>query len=281
MSAARVKTPEPHDRQSNERLEQAMAKVCWTVVTGASSGIGEALAREFAERAHNLVLVARRRERLEALAQELERTHGSLVEVIQSDLQDPAAPQALVEEIARRGLPIHTFINNAGFGLRGRFAEQPMEELAGMIELNVTALTKLCRLVLPDLITRREGGIINVASTAAFQAGPNLAVYYATKAYVLSLSEALHEEAKPHGVTVTALCPGPTHSEFVDRAKMADMAFFRRAAMSAKDVARAGADGYVSKQAIVIPGIANRLGATAASLLPRFLSRQVAGRIQG
>ena len=149
-----------------------------------------------------------------------------------------------------------------------------------MVEVNVRALTSLSRHALPGLIARRAGGILNLASLAAFQAGPNLAVYYATKAYVLSLSEALHEEAKPHGVVVTALCPGPVRTEFVDKAGMGDLKLFRSAAMDAATVARAGVDGYDAGRAIVIPGARNRLGALGAKLLPRAVSRRVAGTIQ-
>jgi short-subunit dehydrogenase len=149
-----------------------------------------------------------------------------------------------------------------------------------MVDVNVRALTSLSRLALPGLIARRAGGILNLASLAAFQAGPHLAVYYATKAYVLSLSEALHEEAKPHGVVVTALCPGPVRTEFIDKAGMGDLKLFRSAAMDAATVARAGVDGYEAGRAIVIPGARNRLGALGAKLLPRAVSRRVAGMIQ-
>src|SRR5215212_10410424 len=190
----------------------------WSVVTGASSGIGAELARVLAARGHSLVLTARREERLLALAAELREKHGVAAEALGFDLEDPAAPQALFAGIEGRGLTIHTLVNNAGFGLRGRFATLPADEQAAMVEVNVAAVTKLARLFLPGMIERRRGGILNVASTAAFQAGPYMAVYYATKAFVLSLSEALHDEAKPHGVTVTALCPGPTESEFSETA---------------------------------------------------------------
>lgn len=252
----------------------------WTVVTGASSGIGAELARVFAEGGRALVLVARRRERLEQLAADLRSRHGVAVEVIAADLEDPDAPQSLVRAIAERGIAIDTLVNNAGFGLRGRFADQSYDGLVGMVELNVVAVTKLCRLVLPGLIAARRGGVINVASTAAYQAGPNLALYYATKAFVLSLSEALHEEAKGHGVKVTALCPGPTTTEFADRANMAGLRLFKVGAMSASEVARLGVKGYEAGRAVVIPGFANRLGSIGAQLLPRVITRRIAGRIQ-
>src|SRR5919107_2045011 len=208
----------------------------WTLVTGASSGIGAELARVFAQRGYSVVLTARRRERLDALAGEL-RGVGAHVEVIATDLGDPAAPRRLIEEVDALGIVLHTLVNNAGFGLRGKFATLPYERQIGMIEVNVTALTKLCRMVLPGLMERRWGGIINVASTAAFQAGPNMAVYYATKAFVLSLSEALHEEAKPHNVIVNALCPGPTETEFASHADVEMTRLFKFGAMSAAEVA--------------------------------------------
>lgn len=256
-----------------------MSERPFTIVTGASSGIGEAMARLFAERDRPLVLVARRTERLEQLARELRRPDLP-VEVMSADLGQPGAPDALMAELRRRGLGIHTLVNNAGFGLRGRFTALPQAEQLAMLQLNVVALTALCRIVLPDLLARRAGGIINVASTAAFQAIPSFAVYAASKAYVLSLSEALHEEARPHGVVVTAICPGPTATEFASRANMEGSLLFKNS-MSAERVARLGIDGYEAGRAIVVTGGTNRVGAAVAGLLPRAWVRRVAGRLQG
>jgi uncharacterized protein len=254
----------------------------WAVVTGASSGIGAEMARILAERGYALVLVARREERLQALAAEIRTGRPALgIEVVTLDLEDRDAPLDLVETLAERGITVHTLVNNAGFGLRGKFATLPFERQIGMIELNVTALTRLCRLVLPGLMERRWGGIINVASTAAFQAGPNMAVYYATKAYVLSLSEALHEEAKPRNVVVTALCPGPTPTEFAALADMEMTRVFKFGSRPVGEVARAGIDGYEAGRAIVVPGAANRLGTIGSKLFPRALVRHIAGRLQG
>jgi hypothetical protein len=253
----------------------------WTMITGASSGIGVELARGFAARGHSLVLTARRRERMDELGIELRARPGIQVEVIVADLERPNAPEALVAELRRRGIALHTLVNNAGFGLRGTFATLPYDGQMGMIELNVTALSKLSRLLLPGMIERGEGGILNVASTAAFQAGPSMAVYYATKAFVLSLSEALHEEVKAKGVTVTALCPGPTVTEFARRADLEKSKLFTAGAMSAVDVARIGIEGYLGGRAVVVTGIANRLGSIGAQLLPRALTRKIAGRLQG
>ena len=257
-----------------------MTDTRWTIVTGASSGIGEAMARIFGARGSSLVIVARREERLAALAREIEAASGVVVRTFALDLERPEAPDALHAWLQQEGIAVHTLVNNAGFGLRGGFATMPYAEQAAMVELNVTALTKLCRLVLPDLIARRQGGILNVASTASFQAIPYMAVYAATKAYVLSLSEALHEEARRHGVTVTAFCPGPTATEFTKRADMEKSKLFDRA-MSSADVARIGIDGHARGRAIVVAGGVNRIGTIGAQLAPRALVRRAAGWLQG
>lgn len=253
----------------------------WAVITGASSGIGAELARVLAQRGYAIAAVARRQDRLESLQAELKASYGATVEVLALDLESAAAPIALVETLNARGIAVHTLVNNAGFGLRGRFATLPEDRQMAMIALNVTALTKLSRLLVPGMVERRSGGIVNVASTAAFQPGPNMALYYATKAFVLSLSEALHEELRPFGITVTALCPGPTETEF---SKVADVEFsrkFRVGAMSAAEVARIGVEGYEAGKAVVVPGATNRFGSVAAQLLPRALTRRLAGRLQG
>jgi short-subunit dehydrogenase len=252
----------------------------WTVITGASSGIGAELARVFAARGYPLVLIARRHERLEALSEEIQAAHGVPVEAIALDLEDREAPRDLYEMLQEKGIAVHTLVNNAGFGLRGNFTTLPFERQMAMIDLNVTALTALCRLMLPDMMERGRGGIINVASTAAFQAGPYMAVYYATKAFVLSLSEALHEEAKPRGVTVTALCPGPTESEFSATADYESSKLFTQGTMSAADVARIGVDGYEAGRAIVVTGATNRLGTLGVKFLPRAMIRKIAGTLQ-
>lgn len=253
----------------------------WTAVTGASSGIGAELARAYAARGRSLAITARRADRLDALKAELERASPDIrVETITLDLERPEAPEELVSWLDRRGIAVHTLVNNAGFGLRGGFATMPYADKVGMVELNVVALTKLCRLVLPRLIAAKRGGIINVASTAAFQAIPFMAGYAATKAYVLSLSEALHEEARRHGVTVTALCPGPTATEFTIRADMEKSKLFTHA-MSAADVARMAVDGHEAGRAIVVAGAANKAGTVAVKFAPRALVRRMAGWLQG
>lgn len=249
----------------------------WTIITGASSGIGAAFARAFAARGDALVLVARRGDRLAELQAELA---GTRIETIVLDLEQADAAERLVAEIAARGITIHTLVNNAGFGLRGRFTTLPYDEQIAMLQLNVVTLTRLCGLVLPGLVARRAGGIINVASIAAFQPVPFMGVYAATKAYVLSLSEALHEEAKPFGVVVTALCPGATATEFARRADLEKSKLFK-GAMSAETVARLGLAGYEAGCAVAITGGANRAATLASKLLPRALVRWSAGKLQG
>jgi uncharacterized protein len=258
-----------------------MPSIRWTIVTGASSGIGADLARKFSAIGHNLILVARRRAKLQSLADELRERDRGIVEVMEFDLTKAKAPQALYDAVQELGVPVHTLVNNAGFGLRGDFVELSIDEQLEMMNINMTALTKLSHLFLPGMMQRRQGGIINVSSTAAFQAGPHMAVYYASKAYVLSLSEALHEEVKPHGVTVTALCPGPTESGFGERAGMDGTKLFQRGKMTSERVAEIGVEGYRAGHAIVVTGMRNRLASQMSRLLPRFLTRRVAKSLQG
>jgi uncharacterized protein len=245
-----------------------------TLITGASAGLGVEFARQCRAKGQSLVLVARRKERLDALAAEL----GG-AQVIAADLGRPGAAASLFDEVAGLGLTVETLINNAGFGLTGRFADQPAERQSEMIALNVTALTELCRLALPPMLERGRGFILNVASTAAFQAGPWSAVYYASKAYVLSLSEALHEEAKARGVHVSALCPGPTATEFFAVAGSPD-GRLAKMATDPRAVVAAGLDALANNRAIAIPGFGNRAGAFMSRLLPRSTMRGIVGRLK-
>lgn len=257
-----------------------MPNTRWTVVTGASSGIGAEIARNFSAIGHNLILVARRRAKLQALADELSQRDRGMVEVIEADLTKAKAPKALFDAIEEKGIAVHTLVNNAGFGLRGDFVELSIDEQLEMMNINMVALTKLSHLFLPGMMERGQGGIINVSSTAAFQAGPHMAVYYASKAFVLSFSEALHEEVKDHGLTVTALCPGPTDSEFRDRARMGNTRLFKQGKMTSARVAEVGVEGYRAGHAIVVPGLRNRFSAQMARLMPRFITRRVAKSLQ-
>jgi short-subunit dehydrogenase len=246
-----------------------------TLVTGASAGLGAEFARACARRGDELVLTARREERLQALAAEL----GSKTHVIAADLANAEAPRRLIGEIEARGLTVATLINNAGFGLTGRFADRQTEPLLGMIDLNIRALTELAHLVLPAMRERRSGAVLNLASTAAFQAGPGFAVYFATKAYVLSFTEALHQELKGSGIKVSALCPGPTATEFGDVAGVTSQKFTALAA-DAKSVVAAGLTGLDRNQAVVIPGLMNKVGAQSNRLLPRAMMRRITASLK-
>lgn len=245
-----------------------------TLITGASAGLGTEFARQCRARGDNLVLVARRKDRLEALAAELGQSHA-----LAADLGKPGAAASLFGEVAALGFEIEILINNAGFGLVGRFAELDGARQLEMIDLNVRALTELCRLALPAMLARGSGGILNVASTAAFQAGPYSAVYYASKAYVLSLSEALHEEAKGRGVHVSALCPGPTATEFFEVAGSPD-GRLAKMATDPKAVVAAGLAGLSKNKAIIIPGRGNRAGAFMSRLLPRSTMRGIVAKLK-
>ena len=246
-----------------------------TLITGASAGLGAEFARQCAKRGEPLALAARRRERMEALGTQL----GGEVHVFEADLAREGAPASLIAELEAEGLAVGTLINNAGFGLGGTFADRPLDRLSEMIDLNVRALTELCHLVLPGMRARGAGAILNVASTAAFQPGPNMAVYYATKAYVLSFTEALHHELKGSGIRVSALCPGPTHSEFSDVAD-SHSPTLERMKMPAAPVVALGLDGLDRNKAVVIPGFKNKVGAQMSRLLPRSTMRNIIGRIK-
>ncbi|HSP78304.1 MAG TPA: SDR family oxidoreductase [Myxococcaceae bacterium] len=240
------------------------------LITGASSGIGLDFARLFAEGGYDVVLVARGQERLEALAKELGSQYGVGALALPADLSDPEAPGRLMERLRAEGRQVDVLVNNAGFASYGAFAGTELEEELRMIQVNITALTALTKAVLPGMLERKEGRILNVASTAAFQPGPLMAVYYATKAYVLSFSEALAEETRGTGVTVTCLCPGPTKTGFQSRAKMEESKLVNgKEMMDSLTVARAGYEGLHRGQAVVIPGMMNKLLAQSVRLMPR------------
>jgi uncharacterized protein len=246
-----------------------------TLITGASAGLGAEFARQCAARGEELALVARRRDRMEALAAEI----GGKIHIFEADLAKEGAAASLIAELDAEGLIVGTLINNAGFGLGGPFADRPLGRLSEMIDLNVRTLTELCHLVLPGMRAAGKGAILNVASTAAFQPGPNMAVYYATKAYVLSFSEALHHELKDSGIKVSALCPGPTHSEFSDVAD-SHSPTLERMKMPAAPVVEAGLDGLDRNKAVVIPGFRNKVGAQLSRVLTRAAMRRIIGRIK-
>ena len=246
-----------------------------TLITGASAGLGAEFARHCARRGEALALAARRRDRLEVLSDALEGE----VHIFEADLAQADAAASLVDQVEAEGLTIDTLINNAGFGLGGKFVRLPLERQREMIDLNVRTLTELCRLVLPGMVERGRGGILNVASTAAFQAGPNMAVYYATKAFVLSFTEALHHELKRTGVRVSALCPGPTRTEFFDVAGVSG-SILARFASEGSGVVSAGLRGLDRNKAIVIPGLTNKISAGSSRFLPRAAMRRIVGAIK-
>jgi len=251
------------------------------LVTGASSGIGLELVTLLARARHDLVLVARNQDRLEAVARGLREEFDVAVTILATDLSDPSAPDSIAKQLTDRSLQIDILVNNAGFGTHGLFAGMPLAKDVEMIRVNVLALTQLTRLLLPGMLERRGGRILNVASTAAFLPGPLMAVYYATKAYVLSFSEAIANETAGTGVTVTALCPGPTATDFQNRAGLQKTPLFRGPLrMDAPTVARAGYEGMMRGKRVVIPGLANRLLVQALRATPRRLATAVIRRIQ-
>lgn len=247
------------------------------LITGASAGLGVDFARQLAEKGHQLVLVARRKDRLTALAKELGNARA-----VALDLATPGAAARLMADLAAHGEHVDTLVNNAGFGLWGKIETQKSEQLRDMVDLNVGVLTELTRAVIPGMIERRRGAILNVASTAAFQAGPGMAVYFATKAYVLSFTEAVHEELKPYGIKVSALCPGPTRTEFGSVAGFGNRMgkAFDRLAMTSDKVVALGLKGLARNRAVVVTGAANRFGASAVRFLPRALVRKVTAAIK-
>lgn len=250
------------------------------LVTGASAGLGVHFAEALAKDGHDLILVARRGDRIAALAERLIQEHGVVAHAIASDLAQPGAPAKLFAEIAARGLTVDVLVNNAGFGLRGDFAALDGARQAEMIDLNCRALIELCHLALPGMIARRSGGILNVASTAAFQPGPWMAIYYASKAFVLSFSEALHEEVKDKGIHVSALCPGATRTEFAEVADMTDSELFKRFASGPEAVIADGLAALKANKAVKVSGALNAVMAGSIRFTPRGLARRIAGSLQ-
>lgn len=239
------------------------------LVTGASSGIGRALARVLAREGYDLVVAARRFARLTALAHELRAAYGTSVLPVQADLRDPASPSRIMDEIGRAGLTVDVLVNDAGLGRASSFAEMPQEDIDAQLAVNAVALTRLTRLVLPGMLERRKGRILNVASLASYLPGPGMAIYYATKAFVLSLSEALWEETRGTGVTVTAMCPGFTRTEFHEQAHQSVGRF---GWMSAEAVAEIGYRAMLRGSRVVNAGALNALIAWIVRFVPhRFL----------
>jgi short-subunit dehydrogenase len=245
------------------------------LITGASAGLGVDFARQLSAEGKRLVLVARRKDRLDALVAELGNARA-----VEADLGAPDAIDRLMADLAAHGEHVELLVNNAGFGLTGRFAELDGKRQRQMIDLNCGALTELAHTVLPGMIERKSGAILNVASTAAFQPGPGMAVYFATKAFVLSFSEALHEEVKEKGIIVSALCPGPTSTEFGAVAGFGQSNLLDRIAADSPSVARAALRGLEKGQAVVVPGLLNKATAQAHRFFPRSWVRAVAGKLK-
>jgi short-subunit dehydrogenase len=249
------------------------------LVTGASVGIGQELARLLAADGHALVLVARDAERLNRLADELRKSGSPHVRVLPTDLSKPDACPRLAESLTREKIDIDILINNAGFGVHGPFARVDLQKQLDLLQVNITALTHLTGLLLPGMIQRRRGRVMNVASVAAFVPGPYLATYFASKAYVVSFSLALSYECRGTGVTVTAVCPGPTQTEFFTRAGISSAALTSGHMMSAESVARIGYKAMLKGKPLNVTGWTNKLLAQSTRLAPRMLAaRAVGGR---
>ena len=254
-------------------------KIC--LITGASGGIGYEFARLFAQDSYNLILIARNEEKLCKIASELEEKYNIYVRVMPKDLSIPSVPDEIFQETEREGLKINTLINNAGFGTNGFFLETDLQKQLEMIQVNISSLTHLTYLYAKKMASDAGGKIINVASTAAFQPGPLMAVYYASKAYVLSFSEALSNEFNKDNISVTALCPGPTGSDFFKQAEMSGVEVTRVSnIMSAEEAAKEGYNAMKEKRSVVIPGLQNKVAAFGTRFLPRFLTARIVRKIQ-
>jgi short-subunit dehydrogenase len=239
------------------------------LITGASSGIGLHLAREFARHGHSLVLVAPVESELRAIAEELSGTHGIDVRVIAKDLEQENAAEEIQREVTGGNGGIEILVNNAGRGQRGKFWEIPLEEDLSMLRLNIEAVVRLTKAFLPEMVRRGHGKILNTASVAGFEPGPLLAVYHATKAFVLSLSEALATELENTGVTVTALCPGPTDTDFFPKADMIDTRAFQQAhVMAPQDVAKMGYEALMKNDRVIVTGVVNKAMVFSRHLMP-------------
>ena len=251
------------------------------LITGASSGIGYELTKLFARDRYNLVLVARSESKLQQIASELTEQFGITVKIITKDLALPTSPKEIWQELQTESIAIDVLVNNAGFATYGLFTETELQPELNMMQLNMVTLTHLTKLFLPEMLSRQSGKILNVASTAAFQPGPLMAVYYATKAYVLSFSEAIANELQGTGVSVTALCPGATESGFQARANMEESKLVKnKQIMDANEVAAIGYRGLMDRQAVVIPGYQNKLLALVTRFIPRNLTTKIVRNMQ-
>jgi len=255
--------------------------MAYVLITGASGGIGEEFARQYATKKRDLILVARSQDKLHALAQELSSRYGIKVEILVKDLASLGSPDEIFESCQNSGWQVDLLINNAGLGMFGAFAKQDEKNLEQMLILNMVSLSKLSRLFLPSMIRRRTGGIINVSSTAAFQPIPTFAEYAASKSFVLSLSEALHEEVRSQGVKVMALCPGPTETGFFERAESASgvKGQVKVGMQQADEVVSLAIARFERGERVTIPGLINKVGAYSAQLAPKSLVLKIAEKM--
>lgn len=251
------------------------------LITGATAGIGYELSKIFARNKYDLILTARNEKGLQSVKEEIEKEFGVKVYYFAKDLTNPSSPEELYKEVNAQNLVVNVLVNNAGFGEIGAFAEIELQKEINMIEVNITAVTKLTNFFLKDMLKRKEGKIMNVASTAAFQPGPLMAVYYATKAYVLSLTEAIANEINGNGVTITALCPGPTKTLFQKSAKMDAVRLFKYLKVAeAKDVAQYGYNKMMTGKVVAIPGLMNKIGAQSVRFSPRKMVTKITRLLQ-
>lgn len=250
----------------------------YALITGASTGLGKDFALTLAKKGYTPVLVARSADRLKALATEIKTKYGLQSVVIAQDLAKPKSAEAVYKAVKKLKISIHCLVNNAGFGINGEFHKNSFEKETGLIQLNVTTLAELCHLFLQDMVAAKDGYILNVASTAGFQPGPLMSSYYASKAYVLSFSEGLAEEMRDYGVTVTCVCPGPTQTEFFERANMTKINLVKSSflIMKSQDVVDIGLDALFGKKVVKITGFFNFLLAQSVRVSPRFLVRKIA-----
>jgi hypothetical protein len=250
------------------------------LVTGASSGIGLAFAKLLAQEGHDLVLVARRADKLQLLAQELQAACGVIVTVVAADLGQAEGVASVMAALATRRIDVDVLVNNAGLGTNGEFSQTPWESSRNLLAVNIMAPTELAACLLPAMVARKRGKILNVASTAAFLPGPYMATYYASKAYLLNWSEAIAHELRGTGVTVTALCPGPTRSEFFTAAKMTDSALAKtRNLPTAEAVAAVGLAALRAGNSVVVQGTLNRLLNFSLRFTPRSVTSAIAARL--
>jgi short-subunit dehydrogenase len=251
------------------------------LVTGASAGLGTELAWLFAADGRDLVLVARRRDKLDTLAKEIAKAHGVEATVIAEDLTDPGAPPRIARTVEERGIAVEYLVNNAGFGMTGAVADLDATRQLDMVQVNVTAVVHMTRLFLPGMLARRSGRVLNIGSTAGFLPGPFMAGYYASKAFVISFTEALWLELRGTGVTATVSCPGATATEFAQVAGNAESRLFRMGAMGAGEVALHAYRAMMSGRRLAVPGIKNKLGLQAQRVSPRSLLLRLAAALNG